>query len=434
MSLSLHRPTRLLTVVLAAGTLAACGPPARPDATFNLTFEGETSCSLAGVGAVRISIPAASVELEERCGTGGITVIVPDLPPGTYDALFQALDVAGGTVLYSGREQVIHTRAGTHRYEVDLAGVTEVVARFSFDSGLSCAQAGVARVTLDFTSRSFEAPRRYDVPCSAGGHDATAITDLAPGRWDLRAEGFDLAGARTHGATFLDLNVVRGASNDFTLELSAEAPEVIAAFLFASANEADPGLSCAEARVTKVTLRFTAPGATTRDYEVDCSSNGIAGTVLTDLPAGTWDLALDAFDEAGRRLYASDFDDLQIVRGASQTFELNALPSVKGGLELTWAFDRAGTVTESCATAGVDQLAFTLTNRTGGRFHYTWSCSDGPIRFRWDDPQGAFEPGRYTLESAHAYPPNSFTPVFSVANVELYVPAGRDQGFVVTLN
>jgi hypothetical protein len=339
------RLTRFALVV-AAGALAACGPPdPTPAAIFPLSFQGEASCDLASVGSVRVSIPAAGVDVRESCGAGGITVVVPDLPPGTYDTLVQAFDAFAPTqVAFSTRQQIVHTAAGTHRYPLDLDGVTEVVTRFVFaagpapDKGLDCRDARVSRVTVVFTPR-------------AGG--------AAPSTYDVE--------------------VCRGD---------------------------------------------------------DRSDNAAA---LTDLTGGRYDITAEAFDDTGRKLYASSFLDQNVVRAGSNDFELNLLPALAGGLELTWEFDLGSRTTQSCGEAGVDRIEFVLVGPTGERLTYAgadaWRCADGPIRFRWDEPQSAFPPGRYTLKVVNAYAQGSASLVlYTLKDLPIYIPAGRDQGFVVPLS
>jgi hypothetical protein len=317
----------LLTTALLS---AACGPDETPDARFRLTFQGESSCANAGVDQIRLEIAGRS---ETASCSGGITLVVDDLLPGTYDALFQASDASG--VRYSARQQITHTQEGTHSYVVDLKSITEQLAEWRF----------------------------------------------APGRNDA-------------------------------------------------------GLTCEEADIAVLSFDFTGP--VSRSFEVNCVNGGRQAASFADLEPGTYDILVEAFDPTGRVLYASEFRSIQIRRGANDPLLLDLLPAERGGLELTFVFDLGNTTTTNCATAGVDDIEIGLIGPTGTAFRYTgvdaWNCADGPIRFKWDVAGQSFEPGIYTLEFVNAYAPGGRTAIFSAPpNSEIYIPAGRDVGFDVTL-
>lgn len=316
-------PKLLATVLAAAGI--ACGPADEtPTIFFDISFEGR-GCDEAGVAKVRVTFENGGIPaITENCsGTNYETVVVDDLPPNTYRVAFEGIDSAG-EVAYAGLREFRHTVDGSHVNKVDLDQTIEVITEFTFagtpsTDGLTCGQARIDHLRLTVGTLVYD-----NVPCSTQDHDAAILVGIEAGRYDIKAEAFDLAGTRLYESTFARQTVVAAASN---------------------------------------------------------------------------------------------------------VFELNILPLFKGGLSIDWEFQGGG----SCAELGIATVSYLLIDAVGREVSsQTVGCTQRPVLFDHTLSASALDAGLYVIASIQARAANNAL-VFAASSLPIYAPAGRTQGFTVTL-
>jgi hypothetical protein len=310
-------------------------------------------------------------------------------------------------------------------------GNPDMRLNLSFD-GLGCAAARVGAVRLTFVSPNIGSP----LTATCLDPMFVTIPDLAPGTYTIRVEAFSAVdpGFVEQAATFDVLHTMAG-THEYALDLTATT-EVLASFTFAGVDPA-PGMTCAEA------------GVATVEYVVDdraavrkpCTTNGRDAAVLDGVTPGVHDFLVTGLDPDGRALYASQFRAVPINRGTND-LKLNLLAAVgsSGGVELNWFFgtpqSRLG-----CEAAGVAYVQLVLGGPTGQTVPLPagvgsgldpnggqYLCADGRVR------REGLAPGVYSIRSMVGYSGGiSPVPLYELANARVYVPAGKVQGFDVTL-
>lgn len=282
--------------------------------------------------------------------------------------------------------------------------------------GLGCGDARLDRVRVTFETGE-RSPEEFR--CTSGLFKAT-FRDVPIGTVRVFVEGID--GDYVAYSGRFDLTHTRGGTHRYDLDL-LPSTEVVTYFTFAGLGSQD-GLTCDEAQIQNLKITF---GNTS--FDVPCQTNGADAALLTGIDPGTYAVTVDAFDSAGQRLYSSGFD-IRVYLGSNE-YTLNLLPLVLGGLSFEWEFSDA----PDCARAGVATIEYQLVDAAGREVYSdTTNCGSEGVLFAHDDPAAALDPGLYVLTYIYGVSANGINIPYEATRVPLYVPAGRTQGFIVTLD
>jgi hypothetical protein len=255
---------------LLSGCVITAGGRAPGNATFSLTFAGQT-CP-ADVASVRLTIPG------EALPNGGsfpcaATLVVDDLLPGPYDFTVDGLDV-GGTVLYtaSGHFNV----NGDVGISVDLTPTgAPAFLQWTFPangsvSNPTCSQAGIVNVMV-----SIDGTAAVSVPCEQGQSTAGYETGLlTPGGHTVTFSAVDANGFEYYGGN----STVTASSMPQVFDLAWTVGTTALRWTLADTGAT---VTCGQAGVTQVYVNFkdgngtfVYPGSGTA---VDCTQ-GPVGT------------------------------------------------------------------------------------------------------------------------------------------------------------
>jgi hypothetical protein len=296
-----------------------------------------------------------------------------------------------------------------------------------------CQAAGVGSVRLTFVNPAFGSAQTF--PCS----DATALLILVPnvpadtgGNGTTYRVHFDAFDANDPSfiafADTFDIVHTVGGTHENAVDLQP-VTEVLTNFTFAGfqpPNGGTPseGMTCAEAGIAS--LKIVVDGSLTFN-NVACSANGLDAASLTGINPGNHGLVIDAFDGSGSRLYHQEYANIPVNRGANNEFTLNLAPLAKAGVEFQWDF---GSTNASCAQASVANIQYVLRDAGGAVVDQrSLQCGQQPVTFGFGTA-GQLDAGVYTLSMSAT---DNFGGLYGVQNARLYAPAGRTQGFVVTL-
>ncbi len=291
----------------------------------------------------------------------------------------------------------------------------------TFD-GRGCDQASVSAIRVSFVGSDIGST---SVGCISGPIEV-GIPSVVPGDYTVRVEAFDSRDLTfvAYSDTFA-LRHTLGGTHEYALDLLSTT-EVVTSFVFASAGQSLPGMTCAQAGVS--TLEILVDG--TQAYrQVPCTTNGRDAASLSGIAPGVHDIAVEAYDADGRKLYASSFGAVPVMRGANDLI-LNLLPisTVRGGMALSWDFGGL-----NCEQAWVSTVSFTLVDATGAVVgSYNAGCQQAPLTFGFDNASSSLTPGLYALSNINGYDVTGGL-LYSASNVPLFAPAGRNQAFLVHL-
>lgn len=285
-----------------------------------------------------------------------------------------------------------------------------------------CAAAHVGTVRLTFVNPVVGAPQDFRCDLEPMG---IRVPNLATGTYRVRLEGF--ADNDPNFVAFSDqFDVVhtQGGTHEYALDLH-QTTEVLTEFTFAGYQN-QLGMTCDEAGITTVSIVVD---DSLRFDRVACHSGTRDAASLTGVNPGNHTFVVHGLDAAGNELYSSRID-VQVNPGASNAFTFNFLPLAKAGLEFRWDF---GPQHLDCASAGIASVEFTLVDAAGNEV-YTGAvaCTQMPVSFRHDNAQAQLDAGLYALATIKGRAVNGAA-VYGTSSVPLYAPAGRTQGFVVSL-
>lgn len=286
--------------------------------------------------------------------------------------------------------------------------------------GLGCRDARVDTLRITFEGGG---ANNKSISCASGPFDVI-FRDVPTGTVRVFLEGLD-QGFVAYSGRF-DLKHTERGSHRYDLDL-LQATEVVTWFTFAGLGAQD-GLTCDEAQITH--LNVAVGGLNFNN--LPCISNGMDAASLSGVEPGAYDMVVEAFDAAGTKLYASEFKAVQIFQGSNE-LTLNLLPLVAAGLEFTWEFDDA----VSCLDAQVANIEWLLVDAAGievtrGITPCATATGTASVLFHHEDPQGQLEEGLYSLTYIRGITVGGQLR-YETTSAPLYAPAGRTQGFTVTL-
>lgn len=290
----------------------------------------------------------------------------------------------------------------------------------TFD-GLGCVDARIDQVRITFESGGSFSEL---VPCDSGAAEVV-FRDVPVGTVRVLFEGLD-QGFVAYSGRF-DLSHTINGSHTYAIDL-LETTEVLTHFTFAGLALQD-GMTCLEAGIE--TLNITVGDVVFNN--VACTNSGQDAASLSAIDPGNRTIVVEAFDAAGTKLYASQFD--VVVNQGFNEFTLNLLPLAKAGIEFSWEFVDAA----NCAQAGVALIEYELLDAAGNVVFTTVGgakapCAAGSVTFAHDDPDGALDAGLYVLNFIEGVSADGTSVLYQSTTVPLYAPAGRTEGFLITLN
>lgn len=286
--------------------------------------------------------------------------------------------------------------------------------------GMGCRDARVDSLRITFESGG---SNNKIIDCASGPFDII-FRDVPTGTVRVFLEGLD-QGFVAYSGRF-DLQHTERGSHRYDLDL-LEATEVVTFFTFAGLGNQD-GLFCDEAQITRLNIKV----GPLSFNDLPCTSNGVDAASLSGIEPGVYDILVDAFDQAGTRLYASEFRAVKIFQGSNE-LTLNLLPLVKAGMEFTWEFDDA----VDCADAQVANIEWLLVDAAGvevtrGITPCATATGTASVLFHHQDPKGQLNAGLYALTYVRGISVGGQLR-YETTSAPLYAPAGRTQGFIVTL-
>lgn len=293
-SLSLPLLSVASVAALSAGCLFTSPPPHDPygDLSFDWSFDGESSCDLAGVDEVDLTLlqggEVVLVIEREPCVGGGLTIT--DLREGVYEVAIDAFSresvplyagsfsarVIGGEDSYAG---VVELDALNQPPPPPLNGALGLFWAFLYPTNgtvtIDCARAGVQEVDVFVTPQGAAgAPYDSTFLCEDEG---VLVDNLPPGRYAVRLMAY--GAYHGDGVLLYDTgDVIVDVMSSQTVELGdVEMPRIDEAFSDFDVAWTFAASSCASTGVAEVTLAFTRFGFNEPEdsFRVDCNATSV---------------------------------------------------------------------------------------------------------------------------------------------------------------
>lgn len=193
----------------------------RGDLTLRYAFDGRT-CQQAGVDRIALRLDGTRTSEVYRdnvaCDAFVHGITIEDLREDTYQVSIEARDTYG-TLLYSlASARQVEVIAGVHQeYDVALSSPGGTLTVYwTFDGFGGCGTVHQLRVQLvDPDGFIFD---DADYSCDFGG---VSYDGLSEGLWNLRLDGIAMDGRVLFRSEPRNLVVIRGANNDYTVDLSS---------------------------------------------------------------------------------------------------------------------------------------------------------------------------------------------------------------------
>jgi hypothetical protein len=311
----------------------------------------------------------------------------------------------------------------------------------SFGGVASCSAAGVD--SIRYTSPT----DTETVPCAA----QIEIAPIPIGTDKVQLSALS-QGIVTFTATF-NVDVPAGGAEvpvDLTEVPGGNQANVTVDFIFGAPADNSPpaeGMTCAEAGVQSVSVTVD-DGAPLVANCHDSITNPGRDAAVVPTTAGTHKFVWSGYsgpllngNVSGNMLYQVTLPEVPIQAGNATEYTADMKGLANGGLDLGWSFNLQSNATDpSCSDAGVANITYSITDAAGtavSGLMMTVACtadlgggSQTPVQVVGTSPGLAAGVYFATLNGTDG----SGTQTFTASNARVYVPAGVEQGFVVTLN
>ncbi|HYO70994.1 MAG TPA: hypothetical protein VEU33_33440 [Archangium sp.] len=371
-------------------------PPAPGDVTFLWAFAyGSTTRSCANVPevkSIRITIPGETLLNGGiyPCTAAGVDgIILRDFDPGAYgytvDALGYSNEVlytAGGSFSVNGNKQV----------NVLLDPVTpppapgDVTFLWSFPEGRCADVPDVRSIRITIPGEPLANGGVY--PCNTSGVDGIVLHDFRPAAYNFTLEAISYSGTvlYTGSGSFTVNGNVRV---NYTLTPSGGPSSYAYVSWSFPPNTTSPNPTCAQAGVVSVDVSIDG-GAWTR---LNCTNGAGTNQIRSPfLSPGSHTIALIGVGSGGQHYYYTQ-STMETRAGSPVSVSYQLRPV--GGLAVRWEL-LDGTVTRTCAQAGVTTMRINLLNLATGELVYGSSgdsqpCTGAPVLYNY------LEPGNYRV-------------------------------------
>jgi hypothetical protein len=326
---------------------------------FRYRFDGEGSCSAAGVDAINAQVidgegtPIAGSNTP--CITG-LVAVEGISTRGERTLEIEAVD-ADGNIRFRGSKDLQNLQPGETLPlgVIDLEPASsDVTVRFTFDGETSCAEAGVDNIDAQLLDDEGRIVQGQNIDCVAG---TMLFTDVPVGTYELRVDASDANNQVLYTQTEPALAVNAAVVDLGVINLEALAATVSVVFRLPD------NLSCAEAGVDAVDIQIIDQDNNVTGTNVPCI-NGDSGDLLGPAPGqvAVRVQALSGVDVA----FDGSIDGRRIGAGRN-VIEVD-LQAVSTTLELSWDFVTVDVrdvqllqtpltdTTTFCATADVDTI------------------------------------------------------------------------------
>jgi hypothetical protein len=246
---------------------------------FRYRFDGDGSCSAAGVDAINAQVidsegtpiaGSATPCLDGLAGVDGIST------KGERTLYIEAVDV-DGNVRFSGEKTLQNLQAGETLPlgVIDLEPASaDVTVRFTFDGESICALAGVDTIDTQLLDDEGQVVQGQTIDCVAG---VVVFTDVPVGVYTLHADGNDENNQVQYTRDFDDVAVEVANVDLGVVNLEALSSTVRVTFRLPD------GLSCAEALVDAVDIQIIDEDDNVTGINVPCI-NGDSGDLVGPAP------------------------------------------------------------------------------------------------------------------------------------------------------
>lgn len=262
---------------------------------------------------------------------------------------------------------------------------SELVVYWTF-GGVSCADAGVATITVDIANEVLT-PNQFS--CAGAGQGAS-LGFYLNGDYVLTISGYDAGGTLTHQSV-QTVSVRSGQDNTYSIDVTPVATSSVSLrWTFAGRSCAQAGIALIHASVDGQVLTDV-----NDDPDLPCTSSGVDGTTISPLSPGRHTIDLIGVDGTGASVYAVQAPfTATVVAGqdALYTPDLVAVVSTQAFANLSWTFGG-----KTCAGAGIDQVTIYVdpdANGNGGVNAGTVPCNssgtDGASVSNLSDGKHAF--------------------------------------------
>jgi hypothetical protein len=367
-------------------------PPAPGDVTFLWTFPNGRCTNVPDVKSIRITIPGEVLANGGiyACNTAGVDgIVLRSFRPGNYSFTLEALSYSG-TVLY--KDNGSFTVNGSVRVSVTLAPVTpppapgDVTFLWSFPNGRCADVPEVKSIRITIPGEPLANGGIY--PCNTAGVDGIVLHDFRPGNYSFTLEALSYSNTvlYTGSGSFTVNGNVRV---NYTLTPSGSASSYAYVSWSFPANSTSTNPTCAQAGVVSVDVSIDS-GAWTR---LSCTAGSGTNQVVSPyLSPGQHTIAFIGVGSGGQHYYYTH-GTLETRAGSPVSVSYQLRPV--GGMSLRWElFD--GTVSKTCAQAGVTGMAINLMNMATGELVYGTAgdpqrCDGAPVLYNY------LEPGSYRV-------------------------------------
>ena len=296
---------------------------------FRYRFDGDGSCSAAGVDSINAQVidgegtPIAGSNTPCITGLVGVDGISTR---GERTLQIEAIDV-DGNIRFRGEKELQNLQPGETLplgvIELEPAS-SDVTVRFSFNDEPFCATAGVDNIDAQLLDADGQVVQGQNIDCTAG---TVVFTDVPVGTYTLHADGNDVNNVVQYTVDFPDVVVDQASVDLGVVNLEALASTVRVRFRLPN------NLSCAEAGVDAVDIQVIDANDNVTGTNVPCI-NGDSGDLLGPAPGQVSvrvqalsgvDVAFDGIVEATR------------IGAGSNVISVDLVP-VSTTLELSWDF------------------------------------------------------------------------------------------------
>ncbi|AKJ04780.1 hypothetical protein ATI61_101147 [Archangium gephyra] len=370
-------------------------PPAPGDVTFLWAFSGSPlrhCADVPEVRKVRITIPGQTLLNGGiyACNTTGVDgIILRAFAPGGYGYTVDALG-SSDEVLYSAGGSF--TVNGDRQVNVVLAPFTpppapgDVTFLWTFSDGRCADVPDVKSIRISIPGETLANGGIY--PCNTSGVDGIVLHDFRPGAYSFTLEAISYSGTvlYTGSGSFTVNGDIRV---NYTLTPSGGPSSYAYVSWTFPPNTTSPNPTCAQAGVVSVDVSIDG-GAWTR---LSCMDGAGANQIRSPyLPPGSHTIAFIGVGSGGQHYY---YTQSTMETRAGAPVSVSYLLRPVGGMALRWEL-REGSVTRTCAQAGVTTMAINLQNTATGEYVYgaagdAQPCTGAPILYNY------LEPGNYRV-------------------------------------
>lgn len=299
---------------------------------FRTSFAGEALCSIAGVATVNAQViddagdgPIAIAGVNAPC-VDGIVGIDGVKSKGEHRLEIEGLD-ADGNVRFKGDTELRNLEPGATKFigTVDLAPATaDVTVRFSFDSVVFCAVAGVDNIDAQLVDADGRVEQGQNIDCVLGSIE---FADVPVGVYDLHVDGVDGNDVVLYSADVRDIEVGTVDVDLGVVDLQALSSTVRVRFRLPD------DLTCAQAGIETIDVQVVDEDGNVTGANVPCI-NGDSGELVGPTP-GAVDIRAQGLS-GGIVTFDGRSEGVQIAGG--DNFIDVELEAVTTTLELSWSF------------------------------------------------------------------------------------------------